>query len=511
MNLSRLRVCLAAVPLVLAAAPAAAQRNAPSPSDAGRTIPVKASDLFEIRQLGSLAASPDGRRVVYTVTQAYREGAGADEKAGYRTHLWLVDAEGGAPPRALTRGTANASQPVWHPSGDTLAFVRSVDGKSQVFLMALSGGEAWAATALPGGASGPKFSPDGRRLLVSTGMTEADLRREGTALPRWLTVRSGERVRMDSTVRADPDGSPAEQRAWLDRNADRNRPRVATRLDFQSETDIDGAFRISRLFVVPVQGSEAGMPTARAVTTTWRSLDGAAWLPSGRMLVASTLLDTLIHPDLQTGGRGLVSIDVETGRVAPWLPMPGQSAGGPVVSPSGDALAFTTSDDGDTGFAQSEIAVVGLRGDAPAGAPRILTGDLDRSVGGVQWGRDGRDVFVTAASEGAIPLYRIPAMGGAPMVVVGGERGVQAYALAGTSGVPVVVAAITEWSNPYELWRTDLRTRRADAPLSDHNALDAHAPPLASGALRGRAPGRARRPRNGAGLDDGAARRGRRG
>lgn len=435
------------------------------------TLPVKASDLFEIRQIGSLVASPDGQRVAYTVTQAVREGSGDKETAGYRTHLWLVDVEGGGVPRALTSGTASASQPVWHPSGDTLAFVRTADGAAQVWMMALSGGEAWRVTAVPGGAGSPRFSPDGRRLLVSTGVTETELRRAGVALPGWLTTRPGDRTRPDTTVRPDPDGTPEQVRAWLDRNADRARPRVNTRLNLQSETDVDGTFRTTRLSVVDVAGPERAPQPGRVVARTWRDVGGAVWLPSGRTLVASTLLDTLVHPDRQTGGRGLVSIDVATGHIAPWLDLPGRSAGGQVVvSPARDAVAFGVSDDGDPGFAQNDIAVVALTGDRATGAPRVLTDAFDRGPVGLQWDRDGRDLYFTAPSEGAIPLFRVAATGGAVTTVVGGERGVQSFTLAGSAGVPVAVTALTEWSNPYELWRTDLRTRRADARLSDHNA-----------------------------------------
>lgn len=455
----RLLVLTAAI---LAAAPAVLAQSG--------TQPVRASDLFEIRQIGNLAASPDGRRVVYTVTQAYREGAGEKETAGYRTHVWLRDAEGDAAPRALTHGKAVGSGPAWHPSGDTLAFVRAVDGAPQVWLLALSGGEAWPLTAVPGGASNPRFSPDGRQLLVSTGVTEAELRRDGVRLPAWLTTRPGERTRPDTTVRADPDGTPEQQRAWLDRNADRARPRVNTRLSFQSETDVDGTFRSSRLSVVDVRGSEAAPQRGRVVVRTWRDVGGAAWLPSGRALVASTLLDTLVHPDRQTGGRGLVSIDVETGRIAPWLATPGRSAGSPSLSPDGKTLALTTSDDADVGFAQPEIGVVALDGDRPRGDVRLLTLDLDRNVGGIEWGRDSREIYFTAASEGGIPLYAVAVAGGPVRTLTAADEGVSSAAIAQGAGGPVAVVALTTWANPYELWRVDLRTRRAPARLTRHNA-----------------------------------------
>jgi dipeptidyl aminopeptidase/acylaminoacyl peptidase len=431
------------------------------------TEPVVASDLFRIQQVGGVTASPDGRHVAYTVTQAYREGSGRDEKFGYRTYIWLAPVDGSAPPRPLTRGTTSASGPVWHPSGDTLAFVRSVDGRPQVFLMALSGGEPWPLTRAPQGAGGPVFSPDGRRLVFTSTLTDADLRRERLPVPAWATARPGGRTRPDTTVRGNPDGSLDEIRAWLDRNADDASPRVLTRINFQSETDVDPVYRFPRLYVQDVREGA----TARPVTRSMRTYAGNAWLPGGRELLVSTNPDSLTLPERLQGGAVLYALDTQTGRVRVFLRWPGRSLFGPTVSPDGSTVAFLTTEDGDVGFAQTEIGLVRLRGSDADGVPRLITVGFDRGPGNLRFSKDGRHLYATAASDGGTPLFRFDVRAAQPEAerLTPYEQGVSSYDIAGTGASSVAVAALTEWSNPYELWRFDLFTRRAPARLSSHN------------------------------------------
>ena len=55
----------------------------------------------------------------------------------YRHQLWLVTLNGNQPPRQLTFHEGGASNPVWHPGGKQIAFVRTVEEKSQIFVLPL--------------------------------------------------------------------------------------------------------------------------------------------------------------------------------------------------------------------------------------------------------------------------------------------------------------------------------------------------------------------------------------
>src|SRR6266513_3010304 len=110
------------------------------------------SDLFAFRWVASPQISPDGRQAAYV----------------------LVNTDGASPPRRVTAGPRDGA-PRWSPDGSTLAFVRPTDGRPQLYLLPLSGGEAQRLTDLPKGASPAAWSPDGKTIAFTRTPPAADL------------------------------------------------------------------------------------------------------------------------------------------------------------------------------------------------------------------------------------------------------------------------------------------------------------------------------------------------
>src|SRR5207237_5823003 len=86
----------------------------------------------------------------------------------------LVNTDGASPPRRVTAGPRDGA-PRWSPDGSTLAFVRPTDGRPQLYLLPLSGGEAQQLTDLPKGASPAAWSPDGKAIAFPRPTTAEDL------------------------------------------------------------------------------------------------------------------------------------------------------------------------------------------------------------------------------------------------------------------------------------------------------------------------------------------------
>src|SRR6266478_8979851 len=137
------------------------------PSAAQGRRPITETDLFKFVWAADPQISPNGSQVAFVRVNVN------EEKDRYETQIFLVPADGSAPPRPLTSGRSDRA-PRWSPSGREIAFVRTpepVDGKSkpsQIYLIPMDGGEARPLTDAPKGAGDPVWSPDGRTIAFNS-------------------------------------------------------------------------------------------------------------------------------------------------------------------------------------------------------------------------------------------------------------------------------------------------------------------------------------------------------
>jgi dipeptidyl aminopeptidase/acylaminoacyl peptidase len=419
------------------------------------TEPIVATDLLQIRQIDDVTTSPDGRYVAYTVQQIV-ETPSEDRPYAYRTHLWMVPADGSRPPRQMTRGPRSVSQLAWHPESDRIAFVRATEsGSRQLFVLSLTGGEPYQLTDFEHGASSPRWAPSGEQMLFSAGVPKADLRQLLGRGPSWSDERPGRSpadtvvtvppdsmlVLRDSLTRApldtigfstpsariallsdslaafpdtitvpapdvpptsaDPNGSLVQVRKWLDDQQRQNNPRVFTRLDVQGERDLNSALRFRHWFVLDVN-DDGAEGTPRRITDGFYSWGGGTWLPNGNQVIVTGVEHPNEHPD-RVEGSDLYLADVDSTAMQRLLRLQHYDLYAPRVTPDGTALAFLARDRRDN-YAQTEIGLFPLDGRS---APELITTDFDRSVGSPTWAPDGWYLYFTAASEGGFPLYRM--------------------------------------------------------------------------------------------------------
>ena len=177
------------------------------------------------------------------------------------TQLYLAPGDGSSAPRQLTTAKEGASQPAWAPDGRQIAFVRGTDGKPQVFVLSLDGGEPVQLTRFRYGASAPHWSPDGKDILFTSRIGLRELIKDslldpGHRLPVWPDEMPGiadDASLKPAVAKADPNGSLEEIRAYLDNDVVDKKAKVVTKLNFQDEMEVNPDMAFNHWFTLSLQ------------------------------------------------------------------------------------------------------------------------------------------------------------------------------------------------------------------------------------------------------------------
>jgi dipeptidyl aminopeptidase/acylaminoacyl peptidase len=404
----------ATVLLLLFAGETAALAQAPAKA------PLTHETLWLMKRVGAPTPSPDGRWVVFPVTEpAY------DDKEQV-ADLWIVPADGSAEPRRLTSGKAAESDPAWSPDSRRLAFStrREGDEVPQVYVLdVVGGGEASRVTSLSTGARKPKWRPDGRALLFTSVVLPGALDDEAQM------KAAAERKAQKYKVRV-YDGFPV--RNW-DKWLDDTRAHVFVQ-------SLEPGAKATDLLAGTRLVAEAGF--GGRMTDAGEELD-TAWSPDGASVVfsATTARDTAARAEVPvhlykvpaTGGEPLA---LTSGLGAYERP---------AFSPDGSALfALFTAQNGRL-YNLTRLARVPWPDPA---SPTLLTAAFDRSVSSFALSPDGSRAYFTAEDAGLERAYVVPTAGGPVEPVLDAKEGV-----VGALAVPAKAASTVLFST----WETAIR------------------------------------------------------
>jgi dipeptidyl aminopeptidase/acylaminoacyl peptidase len=142
---------------------------APGSASAGHAF-ADLADYVAIPRLGGLALSPDGTRLVTSVSTL-----SADKKK-YVTALWEIDPAGARSPRRLTRSAPGESQPVFLSDGGLLFTSKRPDpqvddpdtDRPALWLLPDGAGEARQIAARPGGIGSVAAARDAAAIVFSS-------------------------------------------------------------------------------------------------------------------------------------------------------------------------------------------------------------------------------------------------------------------------------------------------------------------------------------------------------
>jgi dipeptidyl aminopeptidase/acylaminoacyl peptidase len=239
-------------------------------------------DVLSLKSVGSPVISPDGKDVLFTVTQADWE------KNRYDTEIWL--SRDGAEPFQLTQTPEESSDsPSWSPDGRWVAFLAKRDGKNrQIHLISSAGGEAFKLTNHKEGIDSYEWCPSGKSIAFTS--TEPESKE--------------------------------------------SKARVKEYGQFEVE---DAEYKMTHLWLVAVEPGKT--PEAKRLTSGLDfSVDDFSWSPDGKAIAFTHRPDPLIN----SGPKADISIlDVDSKKISPLVTQPGSDSN-PCWSPDGQWIAFST-------------------------------------------------------------------------------------------------------------------------------------------------------------------------
>ena len=383
----RLVMSLAAA---LAAASPAAQAEAPARK------PITHETLWMMKRVGAPMASPDGRWVMYQLTEPSYE----PDKAV--SDLWLAPADGSAPPHRITSSRAPETGASWSDDSRRIAFTtkREGDTAEQVYVLDLTaGGDARRVTDVSTGASNPKFSPDGRAVLFESQVYPGALDDAANK------AAAAERKARKYTVRTYQHFPIRYWNEWLD----------------------------ERQPTILVQDLEPGSKprdilsaTALAKTTGFSGVEGETaislspiWSPDGREIVFSATTERWNAAFAHVGYhlyRVAAAGGAEPRRVT--------DAGGEFqeasFSPDGRALFFKHEAQDAEVYHLPRLSRVSW---PQGGAVTEVAPGYDGLVARYALSPDSRTVYLLVDAAGREPIYSVPAAGGAPKPLMATEVG----------------------------------------------------------------------------------------
>lgn len=367
-------------------------------------------DLLAVKSVGDPQVSPDGKLVVYTVSELDRETGKSN------SDLWMVPTAGGEP-RRLTTAPGADNSPRWAPDGKTIAFVSDRSGSAQVWLLPLDGGEARQLTKLPVDVSGPIWSPKGDRLAF--------------------------------TAEIVPGSTPEETAKKDDEKAkSKSKARIFDRLMIRHWQAWDEGKR-SHLFVCDAKTGEAKdlIPgwTANVPPGPFGGSNDYAWSADGQTLAFTS---EPLHDHAWSTNSDVWTIPAQGGSptniTADHLGADAQ----PSFSPDGKFLAFVRQ--ARAGFEADQWVLHVLPTNDLKAKPVPLTAALDRPVGAYAWAPEGPDLFAIVDDGGYEAIYRVSALARiAPVRLHTGAR----YTAVVPTRDRTLVAARTSTEKPAEIYR----------------------------------------------------------
>ncbi len=303
-------------------------------------------DVFELEHVRDPQISPDGSMVVYRRT-------GFDIMKDRSTgQLWMMDADGGNHQK-LTSREGSESSARWSPSGDRIAFVSGTSAGSEIFVYWVGSGKLAKLTHLTNSPSNMSWSPDGQSIA--------------------FTMKVNSPPPVIAKMPPKPKGAK-----WA------NSPRITDRLKHEADGRGYLSPGFTHIFVVPAEGG-----TARQLSSGDFNHGGSlSWSPDGENIYFSANRNEDWEYDFRNSE--VYQLRVADGTITALTDRQGPD-NSPAVSPDGKTIAYRSYEDKVQAYQVAGLHLMNVDGSNQ----RLISGDLDRTIGSFRWAPDGNGLYIT--------------------------------------------------------------------------------------------------------------------
>lgn len=354
--------------------------------------PFTLDDLFKFHRVADPQLSPDGRTVVFTVTDPLR----AENRS--KSDLWIIPAAGGEA-RQLTHSPKNDRHARWSPDGRWIVFESTRGGSLQLWIMPVDGGEPRQLTTISTEAGNPVWSAQGDKIAFVSAV-----------FPEFSEKAFAESDKLNKDKLAALDKNPVK-------------PRVFDQLLYRHwDSWVEG--KRQHVFVLSVKdgiavgeprdvtpGDNDGVPTS----DTFADGDEFAFSADGQSIFFTA-------PPLPTRTQAwntnhdLWQVDLASGQRRQITTNPAAD-GCPRPSPDGKYLAYRAQ--ARAGFEADRWQLMLL--DLATGQTRSLTAALDLGVDEPQWAPDSSRLYFSTMEKAAHSYWQVsPATNAKPERLFGG-------------------------------------------------------------------------------------------
>ena len=303
---------------------------------------------LKLKNISAVVPSPDGSKVLYTV----REAVMTDDRSEYVNQVFLCNADGSNTIQ-LTKGDKNSANPKWSPDGKWIAFTSSRDGKNNLYVLPVGGGEAEKVTDVKSGVGSFDWSFD------------------------WS-----------------PNGNMIAF-VMIDAVADKEEKSKKSKNDWYF---MDEEVKQNRLFVLWLNKKDtAGKRIQKQITKENYNINAFDWSPDGKTIAyshgRSPEQNDNVYSDISL-------IDIESGNTKP-IAATGAGETNPLFSPDGKLIAYYSTEDPVDWSGPRHAKIYSVAD----GKSWKLKATPDENGAIVGWTADGKNILLSEANKTLNGIY----------------------------------------------------------------------------------------------------------